>query len=49
VARICKSFGWGVVDIGDLAGSRSLEPMCILWVGHGLRTGSWNHAFKLLR
>lgn len=49
VAELCQSFGWGVVDVGDITGARLLEPMCILWVDYGLRTGTWNHAFKLLR
>ncbi len=48
VAVICKNFGWGVVDVGGIEGARLLEPMCILWVMHGLQTGGWNHAFKLL-
>lgn len=46
---ICKSFGWNTIDIGGIEGARLLEPMCILWVEYGLRTGTWNHAFKLLR
>jgi 8-hydroxy-5-deazaflavin:NADPH oxidoreductase len=49
VAGICKNFGWGVVDAGGIDGARLLEPLCILWVMHGIRTGSWNHAFKLLQ
>ena len=48
VAGICKNFGWGVVDAGGMEGARLLEPLCILWVHHGLQTGSWDHAFKLL-
>lgn len=48
VAVICKNFAWGVVDVGGIEGARLLEPMCILWVMHGLQTGGWNHAFKLL-
>jgi hypothetical protein len=48
VAGLCKNFGWGVVDAGGIEGARLLEPMCILWVQHGLATGSWDHAFKLL-
>lgn len=48
-AGICKNFGWGVVDVGGIEGARLLEPLCILWVMHGIRTGSWNHAFKLLQ
>jgi len=49
VTEILKSFGWNTIDIGGIEGARLLEPMCILWVTYGMRTGSWNHAFKLLR
>jgi predicted dinucleotide-binding enzyme len=48
VAQICQHFGWGVIDIGGIEGSRHLEPMCMVWVLHGIRTSSWNHAFKML-
>lgn len=49
VTGFCTDFGWGVVDVGGIEGARLLEPLCILWVMHGLKTGSWNHAFKLLQ
>ena len=49
VADLCRDWGWGVVDIGGIEGSRYLEPMCMTWVLHGIRSGGWNHAFKLLR
>ncbi len=49
VAGICGSLGWPAIDIGGLSGARVLEPMCILWVMYGVRAGTWNHAFKLLR
>ena len=49
VGGICTALGWGVVDIGDIAGARLLEPMCILWVRYGMKANSWNHAFKLLK
>jgi predicted dinucleotide-binding enzyme len=49
VAGICTRFGWPSIDIGGIEGARLLEPLCILWVIHGTRSGSWNHAFKLLR
>ena len=48
VAKICKDFGWGVIDLGGIEGSRYLEPMCMTWVLHGVLTGSWTHAFKML-
>ena len=48
VAGFCKNFGWGVVDVGGIEGSRLLEPLCLLWVDYGMRSKTWNHAFKLL-
>lgn len=49
VTSFLKQFGWEVIDIGGMEGARLLEPMCILWAIYGIRTGTWNHAFKLLR
>lgn len=49
VSGLCQELGWATIDIGTIAGARLLEPMCILWVSYGLTTGTWNHAFKLLR
>jgi len=49
VTEILTGFGWNTVDIGGIEGARVLEPMCILWVTFGLRTSTWDHAFKLLR
>jgi predicted dinucleotide-binding enzyme len=48
VSQICTHFGWGVIDLGGIDGSRYLEPMCMTWVLHGIRSGKWNHAFKML-
>lgn len=50
VAEILHDFGWGPpIDTGAIDGARLLEPMCMLWVSYGFRTGQWGHAFKLLR
>jgi hypothetical protein len=49
VTDFCAAFGWPVIDMGGIEGARLLEPMCILWVTYGIRTGGWNHAFKMLR
>lgn len=49
VAGICQAFGWEVVDTGGIDGARLLEPLAMLWISHGIRTGAWSHAFKLLR
>jgi 8-hydroxy-5-deazaflavin:NADPH oxidoreductase len=48
VSQICEQFGFGVIDIGGIDGSRHLEPMSMVWVLHGFRAKSWNHAFKML-
>jgi hypothetical protein len=37
------------VDSGGIESSRYLEGMCLVWVLHGMATGTWNHAFKFLR
>lgn len=49
VAAILRDFGWGVVDVGGIESSRYFEAMCMVWVLAAMRTGNWNHAFKLLR
>ncbi|MBF8288547.1 MAG: putative NADP oxidoreductase, coenzyme F420-dependent [Candidatus Rokubacteria bacterium] len=51
VAGILKDFGWGVIDVGGIEGSRYLEAMCLVWVLHAFSTNppTWNHAFKMLK
>jgi predicted dinucleotide-binding enzyme len=49
VVELLTAFGWNSIDLGGIEVSRYLEAMCMVWVLHGVRTGSWNHAFKLLR
>jgi len=49
VTQVCKHWGWGVIDLGGIESSRYLEPMCMTWVLYGVKNGSWNHAFKMLR
>lgn len=48
VSQVCDAFGWGVIDLGGIEASRHLEPMCMVWVLHGMKSGSWTHAFKML-
>ena len=48
VTELCREWGWGVIDIGGIEGSRYLEAMCMTWVLHGVLSGGWNHAFKIL-
>jgi predicted dinucleotide-binding enzyme len=49
VGGLLQEFGWNSVDLGGIECSRYLEGMCMVWVLYGFRTGTWNHAFKLLR
>jgi predicted dinucleotide-binding enzyme len=49
VTSLLEATGWDVVDLGGIEVSRYLEPMCIAWVLYGVRTGGWDHAFRLLR
>lgn len=48
VTKILTGFGWETEDAGGIEGARLLEPLCILWVMRGIRSGNWAHAFKLL-
>lgn len=47
--NILTPFGWETIDIGGLEGARLLESLALLWITHFFRTGTGNHAFKLLR
>ncbi|MGB8658590.1 MAG: DNA-binding protein [Candidatus Zixiibacteriota bacterium] len=49
VTEILKSFGWPAIDIGGIEGARLLEPLCMLWLVYGFRSGSWSHVFRVLR
>jgi predicted dinucleotide-binding enzyme len=49
VAQICESFGWEVIDAGQIESSRYLEALAMIWIDYYIRTQSGQHAFKLLR
>lgn len=49
VTGVLQTFGWSTIDVGDIKGARLLEPLALLWIDYGFRTGGWDHAFKLLR
>lgn len=49
VTKILSDFGWPAIDIGGIEGARLLEPLAMIWIYIGIRSGSWHHAFKLLR
>jgi predicted dinucleotide-binding enzyme len=48
VSQVCDAFGWGVIDLVGIEAARYLEPMCMAWVVHGVISGTWSHAFKML-
>jgi predicted dinucleotide-binding enzyme len=49
VTALLEATGWDVADLGGIDASRYLEPMCIAWVLEGVHSGTWDHAFRLLR
>ena len=49
VTQLLEDTGWEVADLGGIEASRWLEAMCMAWVAYGARTGTRNHAWKLLR
>ena len=49
VRGVLETFGWNPVDLGGIEVSRILEPLCLLWVAYLFRTGTPNHALKMLR
>lgn len=49
VTGLLEETGWDVADLGGIEASRWLEAMCMAWLAYGARTGSWSHAFRLLR
>jgi predicted dinucleotide-binding enzyme len=49
VSEILEDFGLEPTDIGGIECSRYLEAMCMVWVLYGFKTGTWTHAFKLIR
>jgi predicted dinucleotide-binding enzyme len=49
IDNILTKFGWETIDIGGIEAARLLEPLALLWITHYFRTGTGDHAFKLLR
>lgn len=49
VTTLLTDTGWDVADLGDITAARELEAMCLAWVRYGALTGTWDHAFRLLR
>ena len=49
VSDLATQLGWPVIDLGPLENARYLEPLAMIWIIHGFKAGTWNHAFKLLK
>jgi predicted dinucleotide-binding enzyme len=50
VTELLQSFGWQrITDFGGLEAARFIEPLVLLWVNYGLKTGGWQHALQFLR
>ena len=49
VGAIAEDFGWHCIDIGELHGSRLIEPLAILRMEAGRVTGTPDVAFRLAR
>ena len=49
IDNILTKFGWETIDIGGIEAARLLEPLALVWITHYFRTGTGDHAFKLLR
>ncbi len=48
VSTLLTTFGWDAVDLGDIEQSRLLEPLALVWITCGYKSGKWDHAFKLM-
>jgi predicted dinucleotide-binding enzyme len=48
VTTLHGDFGWNTIDTGGIESSRYLEGTCLVWVLHGVATGGWQYASKLL-
>lgn len=49
VEKLIAPFGWETIDIGRLDKSRLLEPLAMIWIEYYIKTGTGDHASKLLK
>lgn len=47
-AGLIGEMGWETHDCGPLRAARYTEPMAMIWIEHAIRSGTRDHAFKLL-
>ncbi len=48
VTEIVTAFKWNCHDLGGIGAANLLEYFAMLWIVHGFRTGTWNHAFRMV-
>ena len=47
---LLTQLGWkDIADVGNIEMSRHLESLYVIWYAYGIRTGTWRHAFRLLK
>jgi 8-hydroxy-5-deazaflavin:NADPH oxidoreductase len=49
IEKLTNPFGWDTIDLGGIDQCRLLEPLAMIWINYYIRTGTGNHAFKLLK
>lgn len=49
VASILDAFEWETIDLGDISQSSLVEALAMVWIHHGFQSGTWAHAFKLMK
>ncbi len=49
VTGILSSWGWPVINLGDINQAYLLEAMAMIWIRYGFLHDQWSHAFKLLK
>jgi len=50
VSVLLRGLGWhDTSDLGDITNSRTLEPLCLLWITYGMAHNTWDHAFAVLK
>lgn len=49
VTGLLEEIGWDVADLGPIKAARYIEGLAMCWIWYGFATGTWDHAFRLLR
>ena len=50
VTELLQTFGWQrITDFGGLEAARFIEPLVLLWVHYGIKTGGWHHALQFVQ